>query len=296
MIFHEFEQMAKDRITAYLPPAYAQAEISLAKVEKLGSSYSGLVVRNAEEKAAPVINLERYFAMAENGEDPECILQKIAGEITDNELNMETGWLRKYGMVKQNLFLRLSNYERNKTVMDKVPCIRIEDLALTFHIRFSHQDASLCSVMITGSMQDDYGISKKELYADALQNSPCIFPAVLKNLSDVVCPPDWAEGLEENESGQIMVLTNREMTNGASALFYPDMMEKVSQVMGGDYYVLPSSIHELLLVPHGMTDDWKMLEKIVAEVNRNCVPPHEILSGHVYFYDAEKEQFRIMET
>ena len=295
MTFHEFEQMVKEKITAYLPSSYEQADIRLTRVEKLGSIYRGLVVKNTEENAAPVINLERYYAIAEEGGDPENILQKIAGEITDNELTMETGWLRNYGMVKQNLFLRLSNYEKNRQVLDRVPCIRTEDLALTFHIRFSHQDSSLCSVMITESMKEDYGISTEELYADALQNSPRIFPAVLKNLSDLVCPPDWAESLENNEKGQIMVLTNREMTNGASALFYPDMMKKVSEIMEGHYYILPSSIHEVLLVPQRMTGDWKMLEKIVEEVNRNCVPPHEILSGHVYFYDAEKEQFRIME-
>ena len=89
-------------------------------------------------------------------------------------------------------------------------------------------------------------------------------------------------------SGSAMLfLTNEESREGASALFYDGILDRIRDVIGGDYYILPSSIHEFVIVPGcastGRTDE---LKKIVLEANRTVTRPYEILNDNVYHYDG----------
>ena len=83
------------------------------------------------------------------------------------------------------------------------------------------------------------------------------------------------------------VLTNSTGSLGAAALFYPDVKEKAAELMGSDYYILPSSVHEVILVPDNPSIDAKDLCKMVKEANRTVVEEKDILSDNVYHYSRE---------
>ena len=87
------------------------------------------------------------------------------------------------------------------------------------------------------------------------------------------------------------IATNDRMAYGASVIEYPGFLDEAAARIGGDYYILPSSVHELTFVGTGYADpDW--LEQTVREVNSAHVPPKEQLSDHVYYYDSSSHLFR----
>ena len=82
----------------------------------------------------------------------------------------------------------------------------------------------------------------------------------------------------------MMILTNSRKTYGACSILYPGMLEQLAERIGGDYYMIPSSVHEFLLVPAEREQDREELKKMIAEVNRTELPPEEVLSDHLYLY------------
>ena len=90
----------------------------------------------------------------------------------------------------------------------------------------------------------------------------------------------------------MFVLTNDTKVNGAAAILNDDNRQEIAEKVG-DFYMLPSSIHETLIIPKDAGMEFKELEQMVQEVNQTQVAPGERLSDHVYEYDAkEHELFR----
>ena len=82
------------------------------------------------------------------------------------------------------------------------------------------------------------------------------------------------------------------MINGAAAILNDTARQEIAEKLG-DFYVLPSSIHEVMIVPKSTGRSLEELELMVRSVNSSEVEPDEVLSDHVYEYDAkEHELFR----
>ena len=85
----------------------------------------------------------------------------------------------------------------------------------------------------------------------------------------------------------MFVLTNDTKVNGAAAILNDDIRQEIAEKVG-DFYMLPSSIHETLIIPKDAGMEFKELEQMVQEVNQKQVAPGERLSDHVYEYDAKE--------
>ncbi len=149
---------------------------------------------------------------------------------------------------------------------------------------------------MTNNLMNHLGVSQEQLHQDALKSSAEIMPAQMQKLSEVIAemtgmPTEALEG----SVPPLYVLSNEEKVKGASALFYPDMMESCTREMGGDYYVLPSSVHEVLL----LADDGSMrsaeLKDMVSSINGEVVEPADVLTDQVYHYDAKDRIFELGE-
>ena len=81
------------------------------------------------------------------------------------------------------------------------------------------------------------------------------------------------------------MITNRESSDGAAALLYPGMMDRAAETLGDNFYILPSSRHEVILVPPDMIQSYRDLEDMVHQVNESQVAPEDRLSDHVYHYE-----------
>ena len=131
------------------------------------------------------------------------------------------------------------------------------------------------------------------LFISAMDDSMINAPAVLTDMSMALFSPEKENLLDRNEPLELgdvsgmYVLTNEAGMLGASALYYPDVKEKAAELMGSGYYVLPSSIHEVILVPDTIDHDVRDLCDMVKQANRSVVEPKDVLSDNVYHYDKD---------
>jgi len=190
-----------------------------------------------------------------------------------------------YCRVKEHLRLRLINYENNTGLLRDVPYIRWNDLAVIFCYE-TEED----SVMIQSLHLSLWKKKAETLYGDAMENMKNKMPGELFSLKDLLmgmAVPDVSK------EPPMYVLTNRKGQYGAAAMLYSGKMRKLADAMDSDLIILPSSIHEVLLIAdhEWMRPRWKA---VVGEVNRSFVDPGEVLSDNIYHYSREKDAVELV--
>ena len=315
MNFEEFINTIKDTIKEYLPEDYRDAEVNILENRKLNTNYTGLTVTREGDTLAPTINLNNLFDSY--SKHPEhsitAVMQEVASVIQHTPETFDIGRIMDYDRVKKNLFMRLSAAEKNKDLLEHAPHIRKEDLAITFHIMLDQSDKGTATTMINDNMMEAYGIDLDQLYQDALLNSPVICPAQIENMGEALsrmmiedmksagAPPEVIQEMEKdlkesNKDNPMTIITNDRLVDGASAIFYPGVMDLVGERLQGDYFILPSSVHETLVVPDDGRVSLQELTDMVKEVNMTQVNPEDQLTDQVYHYDIADHVFEKAET
>lgn len=312
MNFEEFVNRIKESIRDYLPKEYENAEVLVQEQQKLNNRYTGLLVLREGGIITPTVNLEQLFDYYNS--HPEMSIYDVMKE-TSSIIQMEQPGLNmegilQYDQAKEKLFMRVSSADKNEELLQHVPHELKEDLAITFHLVVDFDEEGVASTIITNNIMEKYGITKEQLYQDALVNSPKVLPATVENmdkllrrmmLDDMKASGMGAEELKamEEEMDQMIsanqnpmtVVTNERTVNGASALFYPGMLDQIGESMKGDYFILPSSINEVIVVPDDGSLDPRELKEMVHEINHTQVAPEERLTDEVYHYDTKERVF-----
>ena len=315
MNFEEFINTIKDTIKDYLPENYRDAEVNILESRKLNTNYTGLTVTREGDPLAPTINLNNLFDSYSKHPEHSIaeVMQEVASVIQHTPETFDIGRIMDYDRVKNNLFMRLSAAEKNKELLEHAPHIRKEDLAITFHIMLDQSDKGTATTMINDNMMEAYGIDLNQLYQDALLNSPVICPAQIENMGEALsrmmvedmksagAPPEVIQEMEKdleesNKNNPMTIITNDRLVDGASAIFYPGVMDLVGERMKGDYFILPSSVHETLVVPDDGRVSLQELTDMVKEVNMTQVNPEDQLTDQVYHYDTAEHVFEKAET
>lgn len=302
MTFNEFVNTVQENIRDYLPEEYRDAVITTAAVQKLKDSYLGMTVKLDGQSIVPQINMDKHYDAFLQGASGlkglDDTLRLIARQVQEQP-ELETTWLRDYDMVKDHLFLRVSNAEENVDILKDSPSRTADGLALTYHIAVEGPEGLGASVRVSDRMMEMFGITEQQLHADALASAQKLLPPKFMKLSvmmadmmgvdpSVTAPPPGTPDL--------MLLTNDQAFNGASALFYPEMMDNIAAEVGSDYFVIPSSIHEILILPDDGLTDAQALESIIQDVNASVVDPEEQLANYPYHYDSRDHVFEKAET
>ncbi len=280
----DFSKLACTSILDYLPESYKDASVSVFRNVKLGGEYDAMTVRRKSVKQAGAVNLNAFYDRYCRGDDFDSLLKQMADIVEQGNLNCDSEWITDYREASRHLIMRVSNAGWNEKALKTVQYRQIGDLALTFHILIDLPDGQKGTAMINHNLLKIYGITEQQLYEDALKSSPLVQPASFGIFS--LAP----SGRRDAESDRLYVLTNESGCFGASVLFYPGKMKEAAYVLGGDYFILPSSIHEVYLL-RDTGQDAAELDAIVREANREAVQKSEQLSDHVYHYDAEKDLF-----
>ena len=176
----------------------------------------------------------------------------------------------------------------------------MEDLAVVYRFVMESSEDGRASILVTNNLMDRMGVSHEQLRADALENSPEIRPVVIMGMNEVMkemIDPEVYEmfGIPDDAEETMYVATVPDKNSGAGVIAYQDFMDQAAERVGGDFFVLPSSINEILLVPDNgdMTAD--ALRDMVKDVNAKEVSPEERLSDNVYHYDSKDHVFELAE-
>ena len=87
-----------------------------------------------------------------------------------------------------------------------------------------------------------------------------------------------------SERDGMYILSNTLRSYGAACIAYPHILEMIGEILQRDYYVLPSSVHEVVIVPYSSGLDIRELDEMVREINVTQVAEEEVLSSHAYLY------------
>ncbi|MBQ6409146.1 MAG: hypothetical protein IJJ64_14080, partial [Butyrivibrio sp.] len=185
---------------------------------------------------------------------------------------------------------------------ETVPHRIMEDMAVVYRFEVNTTTTERGSILVTNQMLDQYGITAEQLHADALIHAPEVKPIVIEGMAQVLAKQMGVEDLEmlglniPPEQEQIFVASVEGNVHGAGVIAYQDFMEKASERVGGEsFFILPSSIHEILIVPDNGLMDLQHLESMVREVNATTVDPADKLTDNVYHYDAKDKVFELGE-
>ena len=220
------------------------AELLVNEVEKNnGCKMVGILCREDGRACTPIIYLEPYYERYCSG---EWSLQDIVLDIKnimDNGIEMENlrDRLFDYGSVKSHIMYRLVNMAMNRERLEQVPYIEYLDLAVIFYIKMADKQDGYFSTLIENKLVEKWGITEKELYAVAMENMQRQFPGMIERLDDVILR--MSHGILENnicESAEqsildmkspLYIVTNEKGLWGASAILYPDLWKKLSDVV-----------------------------------------------------------------
>ncbi len=258
----------------------------------------GCLLRRNESHIAPTLYMENFYDLYKDGmsvgETADAML-KICVNSLDDVREFEFA-PEDWESVRKMIGMKVLGYERNPELLQRVPYIRYEDLAVVFIFVLKEAGITGGVAVITSELSGLWGISAEELFAQARQSAPVLLEPVVSNIRNMIgdCPEEVEEIIDDPENAVDMyILTNKSQTYGASALFYPGLLEKITDYLGGGFYILPSSVHEVILIPEAAGEP-DALRRMVQEVNRCEVPEDMILSDNVYYYDPEEKQFRIV--
>ena len=296
MSYEEFKAWAADEIRAWLPPEYADADVSIHRMEKLGLAYDGMTVVRSGQRAAAAVNLTAFYDMYLEGRTAGDIIHEMADVAVMQAPQMEYSVFSDYEAAKDRLFIRVTNKETNADVLAGMPHKEVEDLAITYHVLVNHDQNGIASAPVTDDLLRHYGVTAEQLHEDAIANSQRMLPAQLDSMQNMLfgmMTPGASDTLRDEPypGSTMLVLTNNVQLNGAAALFYPGVMDQAAERLGGNFIVLPSSTHEVIMIPADGMTDFRSLEQMVKDINRSQVAPEERLSDHVYHYDAQERLF-----
>lgn len=297
--YGSFVSFIKEIITERMGQGYS---IRIFKVMKNNSlELDSLVVLKDGKNFAPNIYLNIYYDSYISGTpiievaDRICMIYKhcaIPIVQEDFEYTLE--------LMKPYIFFRLVSFERNKKLLKQIPHIRYLDLAITFHCLVRSEAEGIGTIRITNDHIEQWGIACDELKELACHNTKRLFPPTIRTMEEVI--KELISNEEDGDNGwydydrpegelyPMYILTNEKGINGASCLLYKDIIREFAQLIDSDLYILPSSIHEIILVPLKDLKDKDRFQSMVEDINIYQVPPEEILSDHVYVYSKEKDE------
>ena len=296
LTYEDFKKGVLNNKEEYLPEDLKEAAVSIEHVDKLNRSYEALMIRMPGSDVAATLPLEDFYESYRYSfmEDPFGELREtLAGlDLEKGKMLQNAGdFLKDYEDVKNNLFIRCSNAVTNTDALKDCPHTILGDLAFTAHVGLNWAGDSVpaYTTTVTNQMFDLWDISKEDLFRDAIDNSAKRMPMYSSPLSEMIggiLGPE-APGHPEPDIG-LYVLTNDQRQYGAAAVIYPGVLEKMHEKIG-DFYMLPSSVHEFLLLSERADASIEALEAMVRDVNHNVLKEDEFLSDQVYHYDGKEK-------
>lgn len=256
-----------------------------------GVRLDGLVINTKENKVSPTIYLNDFYNSFLGGMEIEDILEEIERVFKDNQLDKsyDASDLMNFNESKKKIAYKLINYEMNKELLKDIPHRKYLDLAVVYFIVIRDQHIENATVLINNKWIEEWKITEEDLYNIARENSPQMFKAEIVNIKDMVISL-----LEEKTDDttilpdvdcNMYVLTNQDKQYGAATILYENIISDFAKKNNSNIYILPSSIHELILVPGNSLVPKEGLNDMVKEVNATQVPIQEILSDHAYIYN-----------
>lgn len=280
-----------DKIDKIAKLYFKDGQANIISVNKNnGIVLKGLTIYD-ETNIAPTLYLEKFYESYKDGKPFSDVCEEIFKEYQniwqDNKLEYIPD-ITNYEQVKDNIIIRVVNYEANKELLSNMPFNRLNDLAVTYRILVSNDDHGIASAAVTNREMERWNVKLEDMHNRALKNTQVIFPAKIQRMDDMfkdMLGDEYAlDDVHAEET--LYIISNEQGINGASVVMYDNVLADLRAKIG-DFYILPSSIHEVLCISVKSNMDIGYMTNMVREANATVVRPDEMLSESVYAYNGK---------
>lgn len=307
MNFEEFTEKVKEGVSNRL-----HMEVKVESVPRNnGIVLTGLIILDTKTNTSPTIYLNDFYKEYQT-DDAYREIEDIVKDVCvvfnrsrfDNSIDLSD--FLNFETAKKNITFKLINYSENAERLEQMPHRKILDLAVVYNYLVQEPPFNgRAFIQIRNEHMEEWGITEEELYRTASFNTPGLLRLEISNIEDIMlgllkkavrgeCDKNTPmlklciqmileEGLVgDREKIPMYVMTNSNILYGAAVMLYPDSVKAFAEKMKSDLYILPSSVHEVILVKaEGEAD---CLKRMVREINRKQVEVEERLSDNVYIY------------
>ncbi len=294
MEYNEFIEIIKDRLEEICGEEFL---INVANNMKNNSvMFRGISIREKGARIAPTIYLEDFYTDHCDGREIEDIINDILRIYSANRKgpDFDPDSFSDYEWVKSRIFYKVINAKDNAELLSRSPHYRFLDLAVIYCVMAGDYEGTISSVTIRNEHINMWGVDEMQIREQAIKNAPGMLPASIVSLTRMISDMT-EEDIPESECIPMYVLTNKIRTNGASAILYKGVLEDFAENIRSDLYILPSSVHEVILVPDMKELDPKSLVSMIKEVNDTQVSAEEILSYSLYRYSRSDKTIDIVD-
>ncbi|MEG0721301.1 MAG: DUF5688 family protein [Lachnospiraceae bacterium] len=205
------------------------------------------------------------------------------------EHSWEGKYVRDFEKVKKQVVYKVINYKKNAELLNEIPYVGFLDLAVVFYVLLELNQHGTATMTIRNEHLKGWGVSREELLKVAQENTVRLLPAEFKTMKTVL-EEMLTLNIAEDTEDYMYVLSNPMKNFGACCILYDGILEKIGNRLGGNYYILPSSVHEVIIIPENQSPGKKELRIMITEINETQVAEEEILSNVPYYYVREKKQ------
>jgi hypothetical protein len=302
----EFRDYVEATLPELLPEDRQDVVIEQHDVKKNnGLTLHAISVRPAESEIAPNIYVDPYFERYKAGEALDTVMKDVTEVVVKNldapkEFEKVAKDFQNFDTIKDRIIMAAVNTEKNADLLKEVPHTEKEDLSLIYKAMIGGDDEGMATITIRNEHMAHWGVTTEELHELAMENTRELLPVTVRTMDEVMrgfLGEDVAGAMFEDvpPEGQMYIISNKENVNGAASMFYEDTLSELSEKIGSDLYILPSSIHEVIAVSSKLGTP-EELSQMVREVNGSQVAPEEQLSDHVYKFDAETKKLSLADT
>lgn len=272
-----------------------------------GVILQGLVILTGNRNISPTIYLNSFLEAYAAGIPLAVIVSKIL-EIYRSDIpanNIDMSFFREFDKVRSDICYRIVNRNRNRVLLERIPHIDFLDLSICFFYAYQNTVLGFGSILIYNSHMEMWGCSAETLLQHARENTERLYPWEVHRmeelLSETLSREEWETeeisiGKEtEAQKVPMRVLCNTQRIYGATCMIYPGVLRTLADNAGENLYILPSSVHEILLLPESEVEDTQYLQDMIREVNDTQVEPEEVLSDNLYYFDRIKDHVEIVD-
>lgn len=294
MTYQEFQHAV---VTGLSEHFFGSASISIRPIQKNNNvTLDGLTILEEGMNISPTIYLNAYYEAYQNGQTLPALITDILTLYDKNRPihSIDVRFYTDINNIHSRILFKLIHYKKNEALLNEIPHFRYLDLAIVFYCLISATPAGSATILIRNSHLAYWSITRDELFNYAMENTPRLLPHMIQSLADILNP--LSDSSLQDNSTAVYVLTNHSKLYGAACILYPDILKEFSLKSGSNLYVLPSSIHEVLLIPSSGSIHPEELNRMVCEVNATQVADEEILSDHIYYYSLSNESLTMQQT
>ena len=256
-----------------------------------GVIYDGIMILESDLNISPLIYLAPYYDRYRKGDSVETICNDILEcyQKYQPKQDFDSTLYTDYEKAKKRIIYRLVNYERNRELLKEIPHVRYLDFAIIFYCLLSVSSKEQAGILIYKHHLSFWNIDTDTLFSLARENTPKLLPIHIEDMAGVILSLMGPTGLSLADLNCPMyILTNKYRTNGATVLLYDSLLPELSNHFHSDLIIIPSSIHEVLILPIDQPCEAEVFRSMIAQVNENELSSEEILSDNAYIYKRDE--------